>query len=162
MFNLFANLKTSLFAIALVAAVSACGSSAPLATVTALPKPTVAPVKLEISSKGEEMSFDKVQLEVKSGAQVTLRFVNTSAAQMHNWVLVKTGQADIVASDGASAGEANDYLVKGDKRVLAATHMVKPKETAEITFTASAPGSYPFICTFPGHAAVMRGVLVVN
>ena len=159
---LITTLKNSLFTAALVVAISACGGGAPPATATVPPRPTVAPVKLEISSKGEEMAYDKAQLEVKAGAQVTLRFVNSSAAQMHNWVLVKPGQADIVASDGASAGEANDYLIKGDKRVLAATHMVKPKETAEITFTAPAPGSYPFICTFPGHASVMRGVLVVN
>ena len=36
-------------------------------------------------------------------------------------------------------------------------------QKAEITFTApAAPGSYPYICTFPGHWRIMRGVLVVE
>ena len=36
-------------------------------------------------------------------------------------------------------------------------------ETAEVTVTAPGPGSYPFLCTFPGHAvAGMGGTLVVR
>ena len=34
------------------------------------------------------------------------------------------------------------------------------KEILEITFTK--PGKYPFICTFPGHAQMMRGHFIVK
>jgi azurin len=47
--------------------------------------------------------------------------------------------------------------------VLASTPLVNPTETTEITFTApTAPGRYPYVCTFPGHWRIMQGTLVVT
>jgi azurin len=47
--------------------------------------------------------------------------------------------------------------------VLASTPLVNPSETSEITFTApTTPGSYPYVCTFPGHWRLMQGVLIVT
>ena len=145
----------------LAALLTAC-AGAPAATPSPIPKPTVPPITLELASKGEEMSYINNHFEVPAGAQVTLKLINNSMSLMHNWVLVKPGQADVVATDGAAAGEGNDYLVKGDKRVIAATRMAKAKETVEVTFPAPPPGTYPFLCTFPGHAAMMHGELVVK
>jgi azurin len=42
--------------------------------------------------------------------------------------------------------------------VIAHTPMAKPGETTEVTFTAPAAGTYPFICTVPGHYMLMKGV----
>jgi uncharacterized cupredoxin-like copper-binding protein len=44
------------------------------------------------------------------------------------------------------------------------TTLVGPGETAEVTFKVpSAPGSYTFLCSFPGHfVAGMKGMLVVK
>jgi len=140
---------------------AACGSSAP-STPTATPKPAAVPITIEIASKGEELAFTQTQLEVNANARITLKFSNSSAAQQHNWVLVQPGQADSVATDGIGAGEANNYVVNGDTRVIASTKLAKPKETVEVVFDAPTPGSYPFICTFPGHATVMRGILIVK
>jgi azurin len=40
--------------------------------------------------------------------------------------------------------------------------MSNPGQTVEVTFTApSATGDYPFICSFPGHFATMRGTMHV-
>ena len=49
-------------------------------------------------------------------------------------------------------------------QVLAATKIAGPGETVEVTFKVPAKaGSYPFMCTFPGHyAAGMKGMLVVK
>ena len=48
-------------------------------------------------------------------------------------------------------------------KVLHATPLVNPNGRAELLFTAPLkPGSYPYLCTFPGHWRVMRGVLVVE
>ena len=46
--------------------------------------------------------------------------------------------------------------------VLAFTPLAAPKQAAEVTFTAPAPGKYPYICTFPGHYLLMKGVLTVT
>ena len=41
--------------------------------------------------------------------------------------------------------------------------LVNGKEEAEQEFTApKQPGRYPFLCTFPGHWRVMKGVLIVE
>ena len=47
--------------------------------------------------------------------------------------------------------------------VLVYTDMVDPGREFTIYCNAPAePGNYPYICTFPGHWMVMKGVLVVE
>jgi azurin len=46
--------------------------------------------------------------------------------------------------------------------VLAYTQMAPSGTTSEVTFTAPAAGAYPYICTFPGHYMMMKGVLTVT
>ena len=141
----------------------ACGGSATPAAPTAAAKPAeVKAVTLEISSKGEELAFDKTTFEVAAGSRVTLKFTNPSTGMSHNWVLTMPGQSDAVATDGIAAGEANGWLKPHDNRVLAAIKLLKPKENGEVSFNAPAPGTYPFICTFPGHNVLMKGTLVVK
>lgn len=161
------SLITKLAALAAGALVlAACGGGAAA--------PTAAPAKpaggsgqavtLEIGSKGDELLFDKTTFEVPAGSKVTLKLKNnaTTAATMHNWVLTKAGQADAVATDGITAGESKGYLKADDARVIAHTKMIKGGESDSVTFDAPAPGSYPFVCTFPGHSALMKGTLVVK
>jgi len=40
--------------------------------------------------------------------------------------------------------------------------LVEPGTSGETTFTAPAAGTYPYICTFPGHYLMMKGVLTVT
>jgi len=58
----------------------------------------------------------------------------------------------------------SDFIAPGlAGRVISKTPMAGAGETAEVTLTAPGPGSYPFLCTFPGHAvAGMGGTLVVR
>lgn len=116
---------------------------------------------LTISTKGEEMAFDKTELSVKAGQKVKLTFKNVSSMQ-HNWVLVKPGTADQVANASIAAGNDKGWLAAGPD-VLAHTKMIDGKKSDTIQFTApSKPGDYPFICTFPGHASIMKGILRVK
>jgi azurin len=58
-----------------------------------------------------------------------------------------------------------DYVPASRKAdILAATALAGPGETVEVTFKVPAKaGSYPYVCTFPGHfAAGMRGDIVVK
>jgi azurin len=60
------------------------------------------------------------------------------------------------------AGLANDYVAPGDKRVLAHTKTIGGGQTTSVTFQTSIltpGGDYRYLCTFPGHNALMRGTL---
>jgi azurin len=46
--------------------------------------------------------------------------------------------------------------------VIAATKLLGPGENETLTFTAPEPGDYQFVCSFPGHFAMMRGIMVVR
>ena len=47
--------------------------------------------------------------------------------------------------------------------ILHATKMLNQGETQELSFLAPAkPGEYPYVCTFPGHHILMRGVMKVE
>ncbi len=57
---------------------------------------------------------------------------------------------------------AKNYVPDSPK-ILQHTGLVIPKARAELTFTVpEEPGRYPYLCTFPGHWRVMKGVLIVE
>ncbi len=131
------------------------------------PTPAVSgePVTVEIASKGDALEYDKDTLEVPAGSKVTLVMKNNASpgsGVYHNWVLVRPGAVDAVAADGIAAGEANSYLKPNDNRVIAYTALAKEGETVRVTFDAPPRGTYDFVCTFPGHATLMRGKFIVR
>jgi azurin len=79
----------------------------------------------------------------------------------HDWVLVKTSDLEAVANAGLAAGLANNYQKPGDPRIIAATKLTGGGQSASVTFPASKlkkGESYSYLCTFPGHNVLMRGV----
>jgi azurin len=138
---------------------------APPPAASAAPAPTAATqkVELEVSSVGNLMAFKQTKLSVPTGAEVHLTFKNsgTQDVMQHNWVLVKPGKEASVAAEGLAKAPDAGYVVPGPD-VLAFTPLTKPGGTAEVTFTAPGPGNYPYICTFPGHYIMMKGVLTVT
>lgn len=123
-----------------------------------------APVTLQIGSDGENLAFDKKELTVQAGQQVTLEFKNNSVAQQHNWVLIKGDDAVAaqIANDGLVAGLEKEYLPEDQSNIIAHTGVVEPQASASITFTAPAAGTYLYICTIPGHYPLMQGKLIVK
>ena len=57
-----------------------------------------------------------------------------------------------------------DYIPAAKKgEVIASTSVIGPKQEAEVTFKAPAPGTYVFLCSFPAHyMAMMKGTLTVK
>jgi azurin len=47
-------------------------------------------------------------------------------------------------------------------KVVAFIPVLGPKKSADTTFKAPAAGEYAFLCSFPGHAALMKGTLTVK
>ena len=145
-------------------------ASAPTAAVAETAKAATAaapetPVtELQVASVGNTMKFDKETLTVKTGARVHLSFHSNStiAVMPHNWALVKPGTEAAVALAGLNKGESAGYIDPASD-VIAYTPLAKPpNETVDVTFTAPAPGTYPYICTVPGHYVVMHGKLIVS
>lgn len=115
----------------------------------------------------DTMKFNVANIDVSNACkEFTVNFKNVGTlpktAMGHNWVLAKTADAQAVANDGIAAGLANDYVKKGDARVIAHTKVLGPGESETIKFPVSAlkdGESYTFFCSFPGHFAIMKGTL---
>ena len=116
----------------------------------------------------DQMTFSTKELKVAGDCtEVKLTLNHTGklakAAMGHNWVLTKTPDYQGVANDGLKAGAAADYLPAGDARIIAHTKLIGGGESDTITFSTGAlekGGDYTFFCSFPGHWAIMKGVLV--
>ncbi|MDF2378161.1 MAG: ThuA domain-containing protein [Verrucomicrobiales bacterium] len=111
------------------------------------------------------LQFSPTQLRATPGSKVRLVFENPDI-MMHNWVLLKPGSFDEVGAmaDAMAAqpdGMEKEYLPDTDK-ILVASKLLGPKAKQELVFTApTEPGEYPYVCTFPGHWRIMKGVLTV-
>ncbi len=113
-----------------------------------------------------EMKFDKELLTVKAGTQVKINLENPDFMQ-HNLLILSPGSLEKV---GAAADEmaklpdgAELNYVPSLSEVLYATPLVDPDSSYELTFTApETPGDYPFVCTFPGHWRIMKGMMKVE
>ena len=128
-----------------------------------------ADVKLVITGN-DAMQFDKKALEVTEGQVVELTFKNIGAlpkeAMGHNVVILKAGTdlTQFALAASKPDNRPNDFLPQDDNKakILAHTKLLGPGEDDTITFTAPAAGKYEYLCTFPGHFAIMRGVLTVK
>jgi azurin len=125
--------------------------------------------KVDIAGN-DQMQFDKKEITVAADCtevEVTLKHTGKlpAAAMGHNWVLVKTADLAGVASDGIGAGFANDHIKKGDARVIAHTKIVGGGQSTSVKFPMSAlkkGENYSFVCTFPGHSALMKGAFKIG
>lgn len=116
------------------------------------------------------MQFSVKEFEVKAGEQIELEFKNEGTlpkiAMGHNIVILKQGVSAIAFGGkalqaGANATNALPDSVKSD--VIAYSQLLGPGETEIVKFKAPVkPGIHQFVCTFPGHYAMMRGVMVVK
>lgn len=124
--------------------------------------------QLEISGN-DTMRFNLSELETSAGQETTIVFKNEGtlpkAAMGHNFVLLQPGTDLAAFGNAAVAAAANEYIPTAPelaKQVVAHSKVLGPGETDTITVTLDEPGDYPFICSFPGHWAIMKGVLKVK
>jgi azurin/glucose/arabinose dehydrogenase len=121
---------------------------------------------LRIQAVPNLMQFSPKEIRVKAGQSLRLVFENPDSMQ-HNLVLVEAGadeEVGVLADQMAAQpdGMARQYVPKSAK-VLQATPLLNPNGRHELRFSApSKPGTYPYLCTFPGHWRVMRGDLIVE
>ena len=128
-----------------------------------------APQEITISGN-DSMQFDVKNFEVNASKEVKIVFKNSGKwpkkMMGHNLVLLKKGVSAFAFGKKAMEAGANFVnplpdSVKDD--VIANTKLLGPGEEEVISFTApKEKGAYEYVCTFPGHFAVMRGTMTVK
>ncbi len=118
-----------------------------------------------ILNSNDQMLFDKGLLKGKSGEEINLTLNHTGKISKefmgHNFVLLKK---DVDVDDFAQRAviaKDNQYIPEGDE-TIAYTNMLGGGESDSITFTVDEPGSYIYICTFPGHYQIMKGEFIIE
>jgi plastocyanin len=112
------------------------------------------------------LQFSPRVLTATAGERLSLTFDNPDVIP-HNWVLGTRGStSQLFALANQFIADPRAYAmhyVPPTPDILVYTRLVEPAATTSIHFNAPAePGDYPYLCTFPGHAAIMRGVLQVR
>ncbi|CAG5067301.1 hypothetical protein DYBT9623_00021 [Dyadobacter sp. CECT 9623] len=123
-------------------------------------------IEISLTAIEAKMAFDKQKLTIPAGRKVSLVF-NNPDLMPHNVVIVKPGTDEKVGEAADAMAALKDGFEKNfipdTKDVLFATPLVNSGKSFRMEFKApTEPGSYPFICSFPGHWRVMRGILEVT
>lgn len=156
----------------LIAAALALAASpfAPVASLHAQDAPAAAADAaaqvVQLGTLHGQMKYDVEFFQVKPGATVKLVFKNTDEMQ-HNVVICKPGEEvwlQVAQKAWALGADAvKKEFVPDDGNVLFHTKVVDPQASDTITFKApKEEGDYPYVCTLPGHAYLMRGVMRVG
>ena len=137
--------------------------------------PAAEPVSVENGVKvvhltgNDLMKFNLATIEAAPGEALRVELKNVGKmpkqAMAHNFILLQPmSDADLNALGITASMAAPTYMPKDMSKVIAhTTKMLGPGESETIDFKApTEPGEYPYICTFPGHFATMRGKLIVK
>ncbi len=109
------------------------------------------------------LQFDISEVKVKAGSKVRLTF-NNNDDMLHNFVITQPGAANAVGEAALALGLKGSEMnyIPDMKEVLFHSNLLQPESSETIYFTApSKPGIYQYVCTFPGHHALMQGRMVV-
>lgn len=123
-------------------------------------------VRLEITGN-DQMMFNKKELKIKAGTVVVLTLKHVGelpkTAMGHNWILMKENTDIGNFAQEAMKAKDNDYIPSGlTDEIIAYTKMLGGGESDTIIFNAPPIGTYNFLCSFPGHYAIMNGKFIVE
>lgn len=115
----------------------------------------------------DQMQFNTSELHAVAGKPIklTLKHVGKipKEAMGHNLVILQEGTDQSAFALKANDAKATDYIPESEKAsIIAHTKLLGGGEEDTIEFTIDKKGSYPFICSFPGHVAMMKGILIVE
>ena len=117
----------------------------------------------------DTLQYNLKEITAAPGEKLNIELTNIGTmprqAMAHNWVLMNKpmndGEVNAIAM--AASTKPPEFLPDDKSAILAHTKMIGSGEKDTIQITAPAePGTYPYVCTFPGHFALMRGNLVVK
>jgi azurin len=148
-------------------------SARPAADTTASPAAQGRVIEIVGTDAGGKYIFKPDVINAKPGEQLLVRLKSVAGtmgkmpkmAMAHNFVLIKPGNDPLqFANAGVAGGFQASYIAPNQKDlVIAFTPLAGVDETVEVSFKAPAAGTYPFLCSFPGHVAGgMKGTMVVK
>jgi azurin/glucose/arabinose dehydrogenase len=109
------------------------------------------------------LKFDIETITVKAGSKMKITFKNNDD-MLHNLVFTAPGASNEVGEMALKLGLNGQKLnyIPTSSKVLYHTLLLQPNQSDTIYFTApDKPGSYQYVCTYPGHYLVMKGILKV-
>lgn len=122
--------------------------------------------RVKITCIKERMLFDVTKIEAEPGQPIRLHLVNPDATA-HNLVVVKPGALEEIGiAANEMAKDPNGYkkgFIPKSSKILHHTKLLEPETSEILRFKApTEPGTYPYLCTFPGHWIIMKGELIVK
>ena len=119
-----------------------------------------------VLTSNDLMQFNKTEIKVKAGNKVklTLRHLGKLDKKImgHNFVLLKKGVSISAFGNKAATFATNEYIPNDTQDIIAHTKLIGAGETTVIEFNAPEVGEYDFLCSFPGHYAIMKGKFIVE
>ena len=121
---------------------------------------------VEISTVPERMLFTVTEFSAKPGQPIKLIFTNPDVTP-HNLVIVAPGtsvEVGVAANEMARSPDGvKKQFIPSTPKILHYTQMLEQDTSDVLRFKApDEPGEYPYICTFPGHWIIMKGVMTVQ
>ena len=113
----------------------------------------------------EGMKYDQMTFTVKAGKPIAIVFEDADSLQ-HNLVIVKPGAIEACCKLADAQATQPDAMAKhyipSMADILKASKLLNPGEIEVLKFDELPPGEYPYLCTFPGHCHIMRGMMKVE
>ena len=115
---------------------------------------------------GKNLTYETQRFSAKRGEVLALTLVNPDVVP-HNWALVKPSTLQKVGEEANRMVSDPEALIRQyapqTEDVLCYTDIVDPGQRFTIYFRVpDQAGSYPYLCTFPGHWMVMNGEMIVE
>lgn len=112
------------------------------------------------------MQYDVKEVKVKAGEILDFSFENTDTIQ-HNLLVVTPGKMSEVGVAADKMGETAEgkaaEFVPDLPSVIAVMGLVDPQKSGHLYMAApQKPGTYQYVCTYPGHWRMMNGKLKVE
>jgi azurin len=129
-----------------------------------------APARTVEITAGDDMKYSVATITAKRGESLRIRLKSIGSPAMpkiamaHNIIILKIKTDTQAFATAAANARATNFVPPNLKdQVIAASGLAGNGETVDLDFKVpAAPGTYPFICTFPGHFLTMKGTLVVK
>ena len=127
---------------------------------------TVTDSRIYIKAVPSQMAFNVKKITVKPGTEYQFIFENPDH-MLHNLVITAADKGDEVGALADAMASQPDgmakHFVPETDLILFSTPQIPHGEKYEAKFTTpKKPGSYPYLCTFPGHWRIMSGTMIVE